>query len=278
MIEENAYAKINIGLEVGKIRDDGYHQMNSILVPIDICDKLTFEEIESGIVLVDNTNIKTEDNFVYKAAKLFKEEYQITKGVMIHLTKNIPSEAGLGGGSSDAAATLRGLNRLFNKNRSLDELAKLASRLGSDMPFCIYQQPAFCTGRGEEVSRLDLDLKNIKLLIVKPPYGLSTKDVYQAYDYKNDNNHEFQFDAIKTFLETGDLNTLEKNIFNDLEAPAFKIKPELFALKEKIESLGNIVFMSGSGTALCVFNETGDFSKIKEELKFYTLIETTIKI
>lgn len=139
MIQERAYAKINLGLEVGPLRQDGYHEMNTIMVPIDLYDELTFDfKEEEGILLIDNTNINTEDNFVYKAATLFMSELHLEKGIVITLKKNIPSEAGLGGGSADAAATLMGLNRLFRLDMSLAELANMAKKLGSDMPFvCI---------------------------------------------------------------------------------------------------------------------------------------------
>lgn len=275
MIEEKAYAKINLGLFIGKTRSDLYHDMKSLMVPIDIYDELTFDIIDSGIILVDNTNIKTEDNFVYKAAKLFKEKYNISDGVVIHLNKKVPHEAGLGGGSSDAAATLRGLNRLFNLNKSLDELATLAKELGSDMPFCVYQKPSLCTGRGEVVNVLDLELKETKFLIVKPPYGLSTKDVYQTFDETNITNHDEELKNLTTFLTTGDLGILKANIFNDLETPAFILKPELKDLKDSLTQKGYIVFMSGSGTALCLFKEDGNYEDIKQELKFYSCYESS---
>lgn len=276
MIKEKAYGKINIGLTVGKERLDGYHEMNSIMVPISLYDELTFEESESGIVLLDNTNIKNEENFVYKAAKLFMEEYDINKGVIIRLDKKVPLEAGLGGGSSDAAATLRGLNRLFKKNISLDELASLATRLGSDMPFCVYQQAAFCYGRGELVRLIETDFYELKFLIVKPPYGLSTKDVYQNFIYDENVSHIDELALIEEGLKTKNKSLLFNNVFNDLEEAAFKLKPELKELKTKLEESGNIVFMSGSGTALCVFNESEDYQAVIDMLPFYTTFETYV--
>lgn len=276
MIKEKAYAKINLGLEVGPVREDGFHDFNSIMVPIDLYDELTFEENENGILLIDNTNVKTEDNFVYKAAKLFLEKYKINTGVTINLNKVIPDKAGLGGGSSDAAATLRGLNRLFDTKASLDELAVLSRSLGSDMPFCVYSRPAFCTGHGEIVKLLDFDVKPIPLCIVKPPYGLSTKEVYNEFQFLSVNIHEEQFENIKEALKQGDLKLLMDNLFNDLEAPAFKLKPELSKLAETIKDLGYYVRMTGSGTGLLVFNDNNDFLKIHQNILFHTIIDATI--
>lgn len=276
MIQERAYAKINLALEVGSKREDGYHNMNSIMIPIDLYDELTFDiNEEGGIILIDNTNIQAEENFIYKAAQLFKDEYNISKGVVITLKKNIPSEAGLGGGSSDAAATLRGLNRLFHTDRSLDELAKLSSRLGSDMPFCIYQKPCYVTGRGEIVSEFIENHKKLDVAIIKPSYGLSTKEVYNNYEYK-ENNYKERFEKIKKGLIYNDLKLLNDNLFNDLQTPAFKIKPELEDLYNAVKNINSnlIVQMTGSGTALFVIGNTHELHKMSHKIK-YTRIYIT---
>ncbi len=276
MIQERAYAKINLGLLVGSKREDGYHNMNSIMVPIDLYDELIFDiNDEGGIILIDNTNIQAEENFVYKAALLFKEEYNISKGVVITLKKNIPSQAGLGGGSADAAATLRGLNILFHTNKSQDELALLASKLGSDMPFCIYQHPCYVTGRGEVISKIIDDYKKLDVAIIKPSYGLSTKEVYDNYEEK-EHNYEDKFINIEEGLKNGNLKLLSLNVFNDLQEPAFKIKPELEDLYNKVKSINSnlIVQMTGSGTALFVLGNNHDLHKMSHKIK-YTRIYIT---
>lgn len=276
MIQERAYAKINLGLLVGSKREDGYHNMNSIMVPIDLYDELTFDiNDEGGIILIDNTNIQAEENFVYKAALLFKEEYNISKGVVITLKKNIPSQAGLGGGSADAAATLRGLNILFHTNKSKNELALLASKLGSDMPFCIYQKPCYVTGRGEIISKIIDDYKKLDVAIIKPSYGLSTKEVYDNYEEK-EHNFENKFKNIEDGLKNGSLKLLSLNVFNDLQDPAFKIKPELEDLYNKVKSINSnlIVQMTGSGTALFVLGNNRDLHKMSHKIK-YTRIYIT---
>lgn len=276
MIIERAYAKINLGLEVGALRTDGYHDMNTIMVPIDLYDELTFEETDFGIILMDNTEIKTEDNFVYKAAKLFMDEYGIEKGIIIKLDKKIPTEAGLGGGSSDAAATLRGLNRLFNTQKSLDELAVLAKKLGSDMPYCVYSRAAYCTGRGEIVKPLDIKVMPRDILLIKPPFGLSTKDVYSRKQFKTVGMHDEEFKTITVALETGSFDELKRGLFNDLEEPAFELIPDLQEIKSILLELGYTCIMSGSGTTICAFDENNDFSRLDGRFKFYTVFRTRL--
>lgn len=272
MIQERAYAKINLGLEVGQTRSDGYHEMNTIMVPIDLYDELTFElKEEEGIMLIDDTSINPEDNFVYKAAMLFLQTYKIDKGVIITLKKNIPSEAGLGGGSADAAATLRGLNRLFRLDVSLDELANLSKQLGSDMPFCVYQTLAYCTGRGEIVNLLDIPYKHFDVAIIKPPYGLRTKDVYDGYTLGEINIHKEQFEGIKLALTSGDLDLLGQSIFNDLEEAAFNIRPNLQLLALKIKDMGLVCQMTGSGTALFAIGDCNTLKKMAQEIKFHKI-------
>lgn len=276
MVKEKAYAKINLGLEVGALREDGYHDMNTIMVPINLYDELTFEQIEEGIELIDNTSIKVEDNFVYKAAKLFLAHFNITKGVRIVLNKKIPEQAGLGGGSSDAAAVLRGLNYLFLVGASMDELSNLAKKLGSDMPYCVYSKLAFCSGRGEIVSLLDIDYKRIPVAIINPPYGLSTKLVYEVGVFDTVNIHKEQFEGIKEFLKTGNLEILKTNLFNELETPAFKLKPDLEELKKKLIDLGFVVGMSGSGTSLFVFGDEDKLNDLSYMFKYYDIYLTNI--
>ncbi|MCR5786848.1 MAG: 4-(cytidine 5'-diphospho)-2-C-methyl-D-erythritol kinase [Acholeplasmatales bacterium] len=253
MIRENAYAKINLALDVSETLVEGYHNVKNVMVPIELCDRLTFEHNESDIVLLDNTPIKMTDNLIYKAAKLFLDTYKIKKGVLITLEKNIPSEAGLAGGSADAAATLRGLNMLFEVNASLDELAKLSASLGSDIPYCVYDKPALCTGRGTEIELLDTLYPHWDILLVKPPFGCSTKDIYQNYS-KIDNNQDKKLLNIFKALKTGDFNLLVTNIFNDLEHTAYELKPELKEIRDDLAK-SSFTMMSGSGSTLVVFSK-----------------------
>lgn len=276
MIKEKAYAKINLGLAVGQLRYDGYHEIKTIMVPIDIYDELSFTEIESGIVLIDNTSFLVEDNLAYKAAKLFMNHYNIDKGVRIVLKKKIPSEAGLGGGSSDAAAVLRGLNRLFNVEAKDEELLKLAESLGSDVPYMVYSKLSKCEGRGEIVTLLPDQYPNYKICIIKPPYGLSTKKVYQEYNYQRGQTHNMDFENLYNAFISGDIEGFGKYFFNDLQLPACNISPQLKELIDEIKEMGFICGLCGSGTSIFVMSEKEKFDKIFKNIEYHQIYETKI--
>lgn len=268
MIYEKAYAKINLALEVGK-EIEGYHQVQNLMVPIDLYDELFFEKSDEDNVTCE---IEIEDNLCLKAVCSFKEKFQITGGVSITLNKNIPIMAGLAGGSSDAAATLRGLNRLFEVNASEAELYAIAKELGMDVPFFLNVQAAMCTGRGEVVTPIDLDFKGISFLIVKPDFGLSTKDVYQHYipdGISKNTDIQKLLDAIKE----KDMNRIDQCIFNDLEATALSIHPKLAELFNKIDSLSYIPHISGSGPSIFILDAKAvDLENIKALDESLTLL------
>lgn len=244
MIVEKAYAKLNLSLNVLKKRPDGFHNLETIMVPIcDLFDILEFSERDDDQFVIEGFDIK--DNLVYKAAKLFQAKYR-TLGANIKLTKRIPVEAGLAGGSADASATLRGLNRLFDLNISLEELESLALLLGSDTVFCLYNQAAICRGRGELLEFIDFDF-SFDVWILKPNFGLQTKEVFAKY-IKQD--AEIKTGELIRALKENDLFLLDKNITNDLYLPAIMVNKELenimFLLKEK----GINGHMSGSGSTI----------------------------
>ncbi len=273
MIEEKAYAKVNLALEVGETNEFGYHEVKNVMVPINLYDTLIFDKIDSNIILLDNTNIPYDKNLAYKAAKLFIETYNIGSGVIINLVKNIPSEAGLAGGSSDAAATLRGLNKLFNVGASLEELAKLGAKLGADVPYCVYSKACLCTGIGEKVEVLDVDYPKWDILLVKPPFGCSTKEIYSLYEYKKNPKHSVK--KVINALKESDIDELNKSIFNDLETPAFKACPNLKVVKEKFGDKSNVM-MSGSGSTF--FEISTDVLYLEEIKKNFSIYYDTYLI
>ncbi len=187
MISEIAPAKINLTLEIINKREDGFHEINSVMQTIDLCDLLTFHE-NSWIQLIpeyhnlpnmDSLTLNADNNYliqnlVYRAAEILKKETGYRKGAVIQLKKNIPSATGLGGGSSDAAATLKGLNRLWKLNLSDEELAAIGAQVGSDVPFFIYGGTCFVTGRGEVVKKLN-SIKNKWLIIMLLPFYMEAK-------------------------------------------------------------------------------------------------------
>ena len=273
MIEEKAYAKLNLVLEVYKENEEGFHDLKTIMVPIDLYDSLTFDQIDDGIILLDNSNLAYDENIVYKAAKLFLETYNIKKGVLITLEKNIPTQAGLAGGSSDAAATLRGLNKLFNLNLSLEELATLSERLGSDVAYCLYSRPALCTGRGTNVKLLDFDIPKWSVLLLKPPFGCSTKEIYKNYEAP-EKKKTARINHVLEGLKEDNLELVNKNMFNDLESSAFKLNSSLSKLSESLNQVSKTL-MSGSGSTLFILSKDLDFLK-DIELKHTKYLRTIL--
>src|ERR1051326_3197588 len=177
-----APAKINLSLRVLSRRPDGFHEIKTLIAPISLYDKIDIERQNRWIDFTcDDPTLSTgDDNLVVRAAKLFFERTKLKSGVSIKLEKKIPHGAGLGGGSSDAAATLRGLNELFEAKLSHEELARLGSTIGSDVPFFLFESAAACKGRGELVEPTKLK-KKLSLLLLKPVFGVSSAWAYSRW-------------------------------------------------------------------------------------------------
>ena len=229
-------AKINLFFRVLYKREDGFHEIASLYQAIDLCDTLYFTlSKRDSFTCSDPSLAMDENNLVYKALELFREKTGRCDPISIHLEKRIPREAGLGGGSSNAATTLFALNQLFSTNLSQKDLILLGSCLGSDVPFFFSSGTATCTGRGEKIQEMPFPegLHLSPLWIAKPKIGLSTPLVYKA--------------CKPELLPQREADSL---FYNDLEAAAFSICPELEALKQTLlESAFETVVLCGSGTA-----------------------------
>ena len=180
MLYVKAPAKINLTLDVLYKRPDNYHEVEMIMTTVDLADRIGVESREDGLIkIVSTDNFVPDDNrnFAYQAAELLKNTYGIKEGVTISIEKHIPIAAGLAGGSSDAAATLRALNELWELNLSLDELAEHGAKIGSDVSFCVYGGTAFATGRGEKIEHIPAP-PTCWVVLAKPKIGVSTADVY----------------------------------------------------------------------------------------------------
>ncbi|MGS3971277.1 4-(cytidine 5'-diphospho)-2-C-methyl-D-erythritol kinase [Staphylococcus pseudintermedius] len=254
MIYETAPAKINLTLDTLYKRDDGYHEVEMIMTTIDLSDRLSFEKRnDSRIVLkVDETFIPSDDrNLAYRAALLMKETYQIKQGVTITLEKNIPVAAGLAGGSSDAAATMRGMNRLFELNRSLDELSELSAAIGSDVPFCVYGTTALCKGRGEILEILP-KTPSAWVIVAKPQAGLSTPEIYDGLDLSQP--FPVHTEQCLKAIEENDYDALCKSLSNRLEPVSMQLQPEIAKIKTNMLNNGaDGALMSGSGPTVYGF-------------------------
>ncbi|MBF9297397.1 MULTISPECIES: 4-(cytidine 5'-diphospho)-2-C-methyl-D-erythritol kinase [Mammaliicoccus] len=254
MIYETAPAKINLTLDTLYKREDGYHEVEMIMTTIDLNDRLTFECRDDGEIIIDvEHNFVPSDhrNLAYKAAKLMQDRYNIEKGVKISLEKSIPISAGLAGGSSDAAATFRGLNELWGINESLETLSELASEIGSDISFCIYGKTALCQGRGEKITHLPKP-PSAWVVIAKPDIGVSTPEIYGALDLEN--KEEVQTQACLKAIENNDYATMCQSLGNSLEKVTMQLYPEVEKLKNTMSNTGvDAALMSGSGPTIYGF-------------------------
>ncbi len=256
-ISMRAPAKLNLGLRIFPRRPDGFHDIESWFVPVSLHDTLMFRQADALTLeisgLAAGLSIEPEKNLVGRAALALAKAAGIAPNVHIHLHKLIPAGGGLGGGSSDAAAALLGLRQIWNVAVSKDQLMTLAAELGSDVPFFIHGQSAVCRGRGEVITLLPRHRLLFAVLII-PPYGTSTKDVYQAFDQEV---HPPDATVIHwTQLAHADAADINAAIRNDLEIPAFSVTPGLRALRNCVAELcGKPVQMSGSGSTLFVLTD-----------------------
>jgi len=249
-----AYAKINIALDIVGKRDDGYHLLRMIMQTIDLYDIIEIEKINSGIKLECNKHYVPTDerNLAYKAARLFKETYSIDEGVNIKLNKNIPVSAGLAGGSTDAAGVLKLMNQMFNINVNDEELRALGLKLGADVPYCISGGTALCEGVGEQITQLK-QFKDKILVLIKPPFGVSTKEVYKNFDLSKVIFRP-RVEQLIEKMESDDLYFVANNMKNLLENVTLKKYRVISSIKEETKLNGSIgTMMSGSGPTVFAF-------------------------
>lgn len=235
-----ACAKLNLGLRVLGLRDDGFHELHTHMHTIDLFDELTFQKTteNNSIEVMPEVAIPLEKNLVYKAIRLFQEKSGVSENVHCQLQKNIPMGAGLGGGSSDAAVTLAALNQMFQTSFPNETLAAWGAELGSDIPFFIYGGFACARGRGEKLLPLMSTLKRYSFVVMVPPIECSTPQVYQSWD------------AHFSALSSRRISCEQMDHHNDLQAAACHRYPELNPYGKLIQSAPtHLKGMSGSGSA-----------------------------
>lgn len=261
-IIEQAPAKINLGLDICGKRTDGFHELSMVMMSVDLKDYLILSDLAEDVIEIESNSVKlplNEKNDIYKVAKLLKETYGITKGVKIVLEKKIPVCAGLGGGSSDAAATLRGLNKLWDLNLSAEELIAIGFEVGSDVPYCLQAGCAKITGKGEEVKLLPTKISGWAVL-VKPDFGVSTRTVFR--DINPATISRVDIDSLEAALLAGDYEAMLAKMGNSLEDITIARRPLIQKIKDRlIKSGADIALMTGSGPtvfALCHTEKRAD--------------------
>ena len=275
MLTINANAKINLTLDILGTREDGYHEVEMILQSIELADNIELAKMDSGIKLeLDASAVSggetltvDENNLAFRAAKAVIDYCELDNGVFIRLTKKIPIAAGLAGGSTDAAAVIRGMNQLFNLHLTTDELCEIGLKIGSDVPFCIIGGTCLASGRGEKLKRLP-DLINVPVVLVKLRGAIPTAWAYKTYDSDRSSEHPDNL-AICEAINLSDYEAVGELMFNVLEHVAAKKYPAILSYKEKMLEAGAIAaMMSGSGpTVFGIAKTHEDAVKIAESFK-----------
>lgn len=256
-MKRKAYAKINIALDAIGKREDGYHLLKMIMQTVDIYDEIELNKNNNGKINIttDKYYLPTDEkNLAYKAAKIFKDTYNIKSGVDISIKKNIPVCAGMAGGSTDAATVLYLMNKVFAKSLSKAELEAMAVKIGADVPYCIEGGTALCEGIGEKITKLK-PFKDKIVVVVKPCFGVSTKDVYKDLDISKIHKHA-DIEGIIKCMARDDLYGVSTRMRNVLENVTIKKHRVIREIKDEMRTSGAIgTMMSGSGPTVFAFFE-----------------------
>lgn len=254
-LEKKSPCKVNLILNILGKRPDGFHELETVMHPVNLFDELSFERVSSGLQLTCSDPALPTDssNLVHRAAGLFFQKTEIRDGVRIHLEKKIPMAAGLGGGSGNAATTLLGLNELFGKPLPAKALEDIAASLGSDIPFFLQTKPGLGTGRGEKIQSLDAfpAMRGAAIFLIHPGFGISTPWAYQnlARFPSALNGTPGRAQKLISLLQGSDLRAAGKEFYNSLEAPALEKYPILALFQDFLRENGAAAtLMSGSGS------------------------------
>lgn len=268
-----AYGKVNLGLDVLRKREDGYHEVRMIMQTVGLYDKIDIYLKETpGIEVVTNLYYLpvNENNLVYKAARLLMDEFQVLHGVRIHLNKFIPVSAGMAGGSSDAAAVLFGVNKMFQLGLTREELMERGVKIGADVPYCLMRGTALSEGIGEILTPLP-DMPQCQILIAKPGISVSTKFVYEHLDLSALRKEDHpDIDGMIQAIGNHNIYQVSERLGNVLETVTIPEYPVIARIKEKIKELGAVnAMMSGSGpTVFGIFTSPRAAQQAYEELRY----------
>lgn len=268
-----AFAKINLAIDVKKKDENGYHDIDMVTLPITLHDVLEMEQLISrhGIFITsdDPSLICDEGNLAFKALKAMEDNFSFSKGYRIQIYKRIPINAGLGGGSADAAGIIRAICKLYNMDAHDPKIIKVARSIGSDVPFCLLNKPARVLGTGENIIPLDSKL-DYHVIIVKPHKGLSTKDVYEKYDTIPEEEREHpDISALIEAIKIGDEQKMFENMKNGLYKPASLLCPVISGILNDFKKMGFPLYsMTGSGNACFALSK--DLEQIEKAKNYFT--------
>jgi len=278
----NSYAKVNLYLKIGRKLGSGYHNLQSVMQRIELGDNMTFEPINEDRIMVESTNVEisNEENLAYKAALLLKKKYKVKHGVKIHIEKNVPLEAGLGGGSSNAATALLNLNKLWSLKLKEKQLIELGSQIGSDVPFFIGENAALVEGIGDKIKWIKKSF-SINIVLINPGFRISTKWAYSAFDKQKPKiKTDANINNLIRAIEKKDIKEIANNLHNDFEpivTKKYKVIDEIKTNLIRNDALNACV--SGSGpTVFGIFNSIYEareaFFKIQYDYPFVFLTKT----
>lgn len=266
-----AYAKINLFLDILYKRKDNFHELDMIMQSISLYDTLNIKKVKEGIhIKCNDKSIPTDEkNIAYKAAQLFLEEFNIKSGINITIKKRIPVEGGLGGGSSDAAATLVALNKIFEIKVDNKHLRKLAQKIGSDIPFCIEGGTKRAKGRGEIIINIK-PLTKTHIVLIKPNANISTPYAYSLYNHNVKNKN---INKLIRAIESNGFNNIKKQLYNEFEEYILPINYEIKKAKELLSSYDNEgCLMTGSGSVVYAL-----YKNKKQAKKIYNIVSKHYK-
>lgn len=262
-MRERAYAKINLCLDVAGAREDGYHELKMIMVPINFYDVVDLEPALNMEMVMDKAFLPVDDrNTIVKAIHVMQKRYGFDYNFRCTLQKHIPTRAGLAGGSADAAAAIRILNRMLRLNMSREEMIEVGKAVGSDVPFCLINRPALVEGTGDRIYEFDCN-PDFDLLLVKPRKGVSTKECFALVDEMETDHPDCL--KMREALVNNDYQGVVDSLGNSLEAPAVKLVSDIRNVKEDLVNAGfDGVLMSGSGST--VFGITRNTEMLEETM------------
>lgn len=273
-MKRKAYGKINLGLNVIRKRKDGYHDLRMIMVPVDLFDTVELVESNQLTIQSDKYYLPNDDkNTVYKAVQVMHDMYQTPTNFQIKLVKNIPTQAGMAGGSADAACIINMINDMYSLELTQEQLIQIGLKIGADVPFCLFNKPALVTGIGEKLEFIEIDT-NFHLFLVKPKFGVSTKKLFTNLEIKEVSVKEFE--DLLDGLQTGNYDKVQKNLINDLQPQAIQEHPKIQKIINDLINFGfDNACMTGSGSV--VFGITQDENLTRRAVEKFFLKYPLVK-